>query len=418
MKVCKRLGAMILALCLATAGIAVSPDTVSAKGIVSERQVKKLAKQAVKGADVVKVEKDKEKNEIVYDVELRKAKKEYDLVYRASDLKLISYKWEMKSKYVKKGKGGLIGEGKAKTLAKKQAKDAKLTSISQKRSNSIDVYKAKLKSDSRKYELKIHARTGAVLEYEWDAIAKTAGSKDKGGNGEQDSKNDADKDKKDYIGIEAAKDAAVSDAGLSFEDVRFTKAKLDCEDGIMVYEIKFCTSDYKYEYEIDALTGAVHDKEVKRCHAGSGDDIEHTGRYIGMEQAEKIALEEAGGGRIIKSKLDVDDGVAVYEVEVAEGNYEYEIKIHAETGTVLKVEREYKPYPDVPQEPDDYIGLEQAKRIALEAVGGGRVVKAEFDMEDGQPMYEIEIAEGSWEYELEIHAVTGDILKNEMEAED
>lgn len=75
MKVCKRLGAMILALCLATAGIAVSPDTVSAKGIVSERQVKKLAKQAVKGADVVKVEKDKEKNEIVYDVELRKAKR-------------------------------------------------------------------------------------------------------------------------------------------------------------------------------------------------------------------------------------------------------------------------------------------------------------------------------------------------------
>ncbi len=37
----------------------------------------------------------------------------------------------------------------------------------------------------------------------------------------------------------------------------------------------------------------------------------------------------------------MDDGVPVYEVELILGNYEYEFKIHAKTGKILKQERDW-----------------------------------------------------------------------------
>lgn len=80
-----------------------------------------------------------------------------------------------------------------------------------------------------------------------------------------------------YIGADAAKNAALSDAGLSAGQVWFTEVRMDYEDGVAVYEIEFRTSTHEYEYEINAQTGAVYSKEVEAFSVTGGDH--HSEQY-------------------------------------------------------------------------------------------------------------------------------------------
>ena len=93
-------------------------------------------------------------------------------------------------------------------------------------------------------------------------------------------------------------------------------------------------------------------------------------------------------------------------------NKKYELKFHARTGKLLEYEWELTRKTNN----KDYIGEKKAKQIALKEVGGGKVIKIEFDMDDGVPVYEVEIVEDDMEYERIIHAVTGAILEIDMDS--
>ena len=62
------------------------------------------------------------------------------------------------------------------------------------------------------------------------------------------------------------------------------------------------------------------------------------------EEAESIALSHAGltAGEVTRlhTEYDVDDGVPEYDVDFHAGGFEYDYEIHAETGAVLKAEKE------------------------------------------------------------------------------
>lgn len=234
-------GIGMLMFCLVLTNLCLLPDAVSAKEISSVQQAEKQAEKQVNGAEVLKTERDYEDGELVYEVELSKGTKEYNLVFRASDAKLISYEWEIYSWNVKNGSGSLIGLSKAKELAKEQVPKAKITSVMKKHSDGIDLYKVKMKTDSKKYELKIHARTGKILEYKWELTAQT----------------------------------------------------------------------------------------------------DNGSKYIGEEKATSIALKKTGSGTVLKVEFDYDDGVPIYEVDIQKGMYEHELEIHAETGKILKHEKEH-----------------------------------------------------------------------------
>lgn len=142
---------------------------------------------------------------------------------------------------------------------------------------------------------------------------------------------------KTKIGVSAAKKKALANAKLKAKDVTFTKAKLDKEDGVYVYEIEFYSSSAEYEYEINAYTGKVVKKEVKKFNVSGSS----TG--IGAKKAKSIALKDAGFSAsqvtFTKVKLDKEDGV--YEVEFRKGKTEYEYEIDADTGEILESDSEY-----------------------------------------------------------------------------
>lgn len=160
------------------------------------------------------------------------------------------------------------------------------------------------------------------------------------------------------ITLDAAKETALADAGLTAADVTFTEAYLDYEDGIAVYDIEFYTATHEYEYEISAASGAIysrseepfgtdrhwdwdshHDEDWYHNHGWSPDSAWTAENDIGMEAAKNAALSHAGflssEVRFTKAEFDWDDGIAVYEIEFYKGAREYEYTINASDGTIL-----------------------------------------------------------------------------------
>lgn len=67
------------------------------------------------------------------------------------------------------------------------------------------------------------------------------------------------------------------------------------------------------------------------------------------------------------------------------------------------------------------ITKEQAQEIALKHAGftADQVtrLRAEYEIDEGVPQYDVEFHEGGWEYEFEIHAETGAIISYDKDPE-
>lgn len=66
-----------------------------------------------------------------------------------------------------------------------------------------------------------------------------------------------------------------------------------------------------------------------------------------------------------------------------------------------------------------YIGLEEARQIALEEAGltenDVRWEERAFDLDDDTPVYELEFRANGYEYSVDIHAVTGAVLDYDVD---
>ena len=71
----------------------------------------------------------------------------------------------------------------------------------------------------------------------------------------------------DYIGYENALAAALTDAGLDISQITGQEVEMDCENGVMIYEVEFIYGGQEYEYEVIASTG-----QVTKAETDTGDD--------------------------------------------------------------------------------------------------------------------------------------------------
>lgn len=66
---------------------------------------------------------------------------------------------------------------------------------------------------------------------------------------------------------------------------------------------------------------------------------------ITVDKAKEIALQHAGvdqkDAKFLNAEYDFDDGIAHYEVEFKAGGYEYDYKINAQNGEILKSEKDF-----------------------------------------------------------------------------
>ena len=153
--------------------------------------------------------------------------------------------------------------------------------------------------------------------------------------------NKANKTKK--ISADKAKRIALGDAKLAEKDVTFVKVELELEDNILVYDVEFYSGNVEYDYDIDAVSGAIvsADKDIENymIHAQPSTEAPTKAQAseISVEKAKQIALSHAGvsSARFTKAKIDYENGVKVYEIEFKVGNMEYEYDINVVNGAIV-----------------------------------------------------------------------------------
>lgn len=149
--------------------------------------------------------------------------------------------------------------------------------------------------------------------------------------------NKANKTKK--ISADKAKKIALGDAKLAEKDVTFVKVELEFEDNRLVYDVEFYSGNVEYDYDIDAVSGAIvsADKDIENYVIPAQPSTEAKATEISVEKAKQIALSHAGvsSARFTKAKIDYENGVKVYEIEFKVGNMEYEYDINVLNGAIV-----------------------------------------------------------------------------------
>ena len=162
---------------------------------------------------------------------------------------------------------------------------------------------------------------------------------------------------------------------------------------------------------------------------------------IGKDAAAYAAEQYAGTTALdsVTAEVDpeLDESPAHYEVELHTAWGEFEYLVDAYAGKVLSGQKDLliafaqnaAPQPaqpseqkPAPSEATKDIGYAKAKSIALDHAGVRETqaydMDIELDDEDGRLIYEVEFKSGNMEYDYEIDAATGAILKHEAELED
>lgn len=221
------------------------------------------------------------------------------------------------------------------------------------------------------------------------------------------------------IGIEKAKEIILN----KLPGGQVTELKLDSEKGTLIYEGEAWKDSVEYEFKLNAATGEFIQWKTHQNQS------QNTGSQslIGTENAKQLVLDRVPNGQITELKLDdADSSLPVYEGEVWKDQTEYEFEINALTGEFIKweTERQYgagtsnSSSVNNTQDQTSLIGYEKAKQIAFNKVPGAQLKKLELDRDDGVSIYEGELWKDGVEYEFEINAVTGDILKWEADWDD
>ena len=300
------------------------------------------------------------------------------------------------------------------------------------------VYEVEFLAGTTEYDYDINAVTGAVVKAEKDSNHFTAGASSTPSPSVTSSVSGGistpapspGNPSSGVISESEAKAAAFQHAGVDENSVSGYWSKMDSDDGRLKYEIEFYVGNVEYDYDIDASTGAV--LKAEQSHHG-GNQVGNQGGNqggasvtIGEVDAKVAALKHAGVNESsvtgYRYELDYDDGLQKYEIEFFADGVEYDYEIDAATGAVLKAERSQQPGTAHSGSGAVAVSEDEAKATALKHAGLSESnisrYKIQLDQDDGRMVYEIEFHAGQTEYDYEIDASTGVVLKADIDRDD
>lgn len=273
----------------------------------------------------------------------------------------------------------------------------------------------------------------------------------------------------DYIGIDAAKTAALDAAGIPSADAAFSTAGLDNRNGTFFYQVCFAADGTEYEYAIDAFTGVVIEEIINRdtadagnsektedmANAGNSDKTEDTTSVentadagdaadipnapkapsqpssapsstavLDQDTALNTALTHAGiakdSARKTEVKRDYEDNTAIYKIEFRTDKQEkYEYKINASTGAIISYDYEQdSDYLEPTNASSVMLSEAQVREIVQKRVPGAPAenIFLHLDEDDGRMEYEGTLLYENMEYEFKVDAYSGSVTEWEAES--
>lgn len=140
-------------------------------------------------------------------------------------------------------------------------------------------------------------------------------------------------------------------------------------------------------------------------------------KMVDRDTAEKTALEQIDG-EVVDYKERFDDKEPHHLFDIVKDGKHYEVKVHRETGDIIShnVLDDNEGLEPTTSDSNESTGAllteEQAKEIALEKVGGGKVVECEYKTEEGKTYYDIEIEYNNKVHEVKVDAKNKDIIES------
>ena len=220
-----------------------------------------------------------------------------------------------------------------------------------------------------------------------------------------------------------AQDIAYRYAGVSSSEVTVLTIQKDRED--REYEIKFYDDLYEYEVNVNYNSERIvnFEKDLRNnVNSNQGGNNSNINVSMTEEEARNIALQRVGKTQdevtFTRVRLDRENSVTVYDVYFYDTEKEYELSIDVDTKEIISYKEDYLNNQGNNTNPSDqYIGVEKAKEIVLEHAGLSssdvNFSKVELDVDYHIATYEIEFYHNYYEYDYEINALTGEVLKYE-----
>lgn len=227
---------------------------------------------------------------------------------------------------------------------------------------------------------------------------------------------------KNNITEEQAMYIAYDYTNVKKENVTILSIKKDGED--REYEIKFYDDTYEYEVDVNYNSGRINnfEKDIRdNVNINQNSTItmtEDEAKSIALQKVGKIADEVT----FTKVRLDKYKSQTVYDVVFYDTLKEYEMSVNVDTSEVVSYKENNLNNSTINNNTTNtgnYIGTDKAKEIALNHAGlsNSQVTfkKVKLDIDYDFATYEIEFYHNYYEYEYEIDAITGEILKYERD---
>lgn len=193
---------------------------------------------------------------------------------------------------------------------------------------------------------------------------------------------------------------AEQDALIAVGGGTVNQAYREKEMGKLVWSVDITGSISEYEVWVDAHSGAIL-RTISQPLSSQG----VYASLITKTEAEQYARKAVGGGKVLSAHLDEYKGFRIWDVDISKPATEYTVYVNAHTGAILKVIKQTH------QSDMSYISKAQAKQIALEAVGGGRVLLVRLETNDNPPVWSVDVrAANGREYEIKVNAFTGKVV--------
>lgn len=232
-----------------------------------------------------------------------------------------------------------------------------------------------------------------------------------------------------------AEKIAVAYAGIDESLIQNRRTEFEFDNGQFIYEIKLTAEGAQYDCQIRAKDGSVLSQKTKKRESQTSG-----GYAVSADEAKSKALQDAqltvDSVTFTKEEFDYDDGIALFKLRFHTADTDYRYEINMETGGIesKKMERYFPQGQEtntVPsgepgggmysqsEEGNAYIGMERAKEIAVAHAGisasEAMFSKVKTDREHGRSVYEVEFYAQGMEYEYEIDALNGTVLKFDKE---
>jgi uncharacterized membrane protein YkoI len=171
------------------------------------------------------------------------------------------------------------------------------------------------------------------------------------------------------------------------------------ELGKIIWSVDITGASNEFEVWVDAHTGAVLQILTQPLTPQAG--------YITQQQAEQAALNAVGGGTVVQAQRDQWKGYQIWDVAINQPGFEYDVYVNARNAAILKVIKHVNKAGVSRQ----YISKAQAEKIALNAVGGGKVLLIKLETNDNPVDWSVDVkATNGTEYEVKVNAITGKVI--------